>query len=167
MLERLWAPWRYDYVSAPGERAKGCIFCAIASEDQTKDAENHVIHRGENVYAVLNRYPYINGHMMIVPFRHVPDLSALTPDETREMMEMLVVAERALRDGMNCQGMNGGWNIGSAGGAGIPGHLHMHVLPRWNGDTNFMSTVSGIRVVSQSLERAMEVLMPFFREEFR
>lgn len=167
MAERLWAPWRYDYVSAPGQQEKTCVFCAIGSEDVSTDAENFVIHRGKSVYAVLNRFPYINGHMMIVPFRHVPDLSALDPGETTEMMEMLVVAEKALRDGMKCQGMNGGWNIGSAGGAGIPGHLHMHVLPRWKGDTNFMSTVGGIRVVSQSLEKALEVLVPFFREGCR
>jgi len=167
MSERLWAPWRYSYVSAPGDREDDCVFCAIASKDPSADRSQHVVHRGSYAYAVLNRYPYINGHLMIVPYRHVPDLTALDQEETREMLELLVVAERAFKEGMKCQGMNGGWNIGSAGGAGIPGHLHIHLLPRWNGDTNFMSTVGGIRVVSQSLDMALEVLSPFFRNEHR
>ena len=164
MSERLWAPWRYDYVSAPVEKDGECVFCALGNGDPSMDTGNHVLHRGSHSFAVLNRYPYINGHLMIVPYRHVPDLGSLTGQEIGEITSMLITAERALREGMKCQGMNGGWNIGSAGGAGIPGHLHVHVLPRWNGDTNFMTTVGGIRVVSQSLGRALEVLSPYFRE---
>ena len=167
MSERIWAPWRYDYVSSPGDKNTECVFCAIGSGDASKDVENHVLYRGKHVFAVLNRYPYINGHMMIMPYRHLPDLSELSAAESDELMKMLVTAEKALRSGMKCQGMNGGWNIGSAGGAGIPGHLHVHILPRWNGDTNFMSTVGGIRVVSQSLARAHEILSPFFSEEIK
>lgn len=99
---------------------------------------------------------------MIVPFRHVPDLGSLSNDEMAEMMQLAVTAEKALKEGMKSQGMNGGWNMGSAGGAGIPGHLHLHILPRWGGDTNFMTTVGGVRVVSQSLDKALEILTPFF-----
>lgn len=164
MAERLWAPWRYDYVSTPGETGGSCVFCAIGDGDSAADTENHVLHRGKHMYAVLNRFPYINGHMMIVPCRHVPDLSSLSSNETAEMIEILIRGERALKEGMKCQGLNGGWNIGSAGGAGIPGHLHIHLLPRWSGDTNFMTTVGEVRVVSQSLERALEILSPFFKE---
>lgn len=167
MPERLWAPWRYDYVSSTDGGEEGCVFCAIGAGEPSEDRENLVIHRGKLSYAVLNRYPYINGHMMIVPYRHVPDLASLDSSERAELMEMLVVAEKALKEGMKCQGMNGGWNIGSAGGAGIPGHLHLHVLPRWKGDTNFMATVGGIRVVSQSLEKAFEILTPLFRDGSR
>lgn len=162
MPERLWAPWRYDYVSAPGEKPPGCVFCAIAEADRKDDEANLVLHRGENAFAVLNRYPYINGHLMILPYRHVPELNSLTPGEMSGIMELLIVAERALKDGLNCHGMNGGWNVGSAGGAGIPGHLHLHLLPRWSGDTNFMATVGNVRVVSQSLEKAMKILKPLF-----
>lgn len=165
MKDRLWAPWRYSYVSSPGEREEGCVFCSMAAADKGEDDSRYILHRANHVYVVLNRFPYINGHMMIVPYRHVPDLSALTGEELSEMMRMAVISEKALARGMKCQGMNGGWNIGSAGGAGIPGHLHMHILPRWNGDTNFMTTVGGIRVVSQSLEEATGVLSRFFKED--
>lgn len=162
MSETLWAPWRYDYVASPAEDSPGCIFCGIGRDDPNRDRDNLILHRGALAFVVLNRYPYINGHLMIVPFRHLPDLTALSAEEMTEMMKMAVLSEKALRGGMNCQGMNGGWNIGSAGGAGIPGHLHMHILPRWNGDTNFITTVAGTRVVSQSLEKAHELLSPFF-----
>ncbi|MFO7627804.1 MAG: HIT domain-containing protein [Candidatus Fermentibacteraceae bacterium] len=121
--------------------------------------------RGVRCLVVLNRYPYINGHMMIVPFRHVPDFSSASHEEAGEMMQMVRTAEGVLRETMKCQGINGGWNLGSAAGAGIPGHLHLHVLPRWNGDTSFMSSVGGIRVLSQSLEQAWEKLSPGFRSD--
>ena len=162
MTERLWAPWRYDYVTSPGDGNEGCVFCGIGESDTSMDRENLVLHRGEYAFVVLNRYPYINGHLMIVPFRHVPDLSSLESVERTEIMELALQAEKALKQGMKCQGINGGWNIGSAGGAGIPGHFHLHMLPRWNGDTNFMSTVGAIRVVSQSLERAHRQLSVYF-----
>ena len=164
MTERLWAPWRYDYVSAPKAGAEGCVFCGIGSSDTVEDSENLVLHRGSHVYAVLNRFPYINGHMMVVPYRHEPELGGLSPEESEELFRVLAAGETALKEGMKCQGMNGGWNAGSAGGAGIPGHLPVHLLPRWSGDTNFMSTVGGIRVVSQSLKKAHEILSPWFRK---
>jgi len=122
-----------------------------------------VLVRGERCLVVLNRYPYINGHMMIVPFRHVPDFTSSSAEETAEMLDLVRKAEGVLRATMKCQGINGGWNLGSAAGAGIPGHLHLHVLPRWNGDTSFMSSVGGVRVLSQSLEQAWEDLSPGFR----
>ncbi|MCK5132649.1 MAG: HIT domain-containing protein [Candidatus Sabulitectum sp.] len=162
MTERLWAPWRYDYITSPESRMEECIFCGIGRCDPSRDRENLILHRGKHAFVVLNRYPYINGHLMIVPFRHAGDLSSLEKEERYEMMELVVQAEEALRKGMKCQGMNGGWNIGSAGGAGIPAHFHLHMLPRWNGDTNFMTTVGAIRVVSQSLEMAHEQLSAYF-----
>ncbi|MCK5786855.1 MAG: HIT domain-containing protein [Candidatus Sabulitectum sp.] len=162
MTERLWAPWRYDYVTSPGDGNEECVFCGIGESDISRDRENLVLCRGEHAFVILNRYPYINGHLMIVPFRHVPDLSSLESAERTEIMEFALQAENALKQGMKCQGINGGWNIGSAGGAGIPGHFHLHMLPRWNGDTNFMSTVGAIRVVSQSLERAHRQLSVYF-----
>jgi ATP adenylyltransferase len=162
MNDRLWAPWRYDYVSSPAGGDGICVFCLLASGDGCGEEEDYVIHRGKRAFVVLNRYPYINGHLMIVPCRHVPDLSSLMPEETAELMDLAIMAEVALRKGMKCQGLNGGWNTGSAGGAGIPSHFHMHMLPRWNGDTNFMTTVGGVRVLSQSLEEACSILRPYF-----
>jgi ATP adenylyltransferase len=162
MPERLWAPWRYDYVTSPGEESTGCVFCSIGEGESLCNQENFVLYRGEYSFVVLNRYPYINGHLLIVPYRHACDLSSLENAERGELLELVVLAEDALKRGMNCHGMNGGWNIGSAGGAGIPGHLHIHLLPRWNGDTNFITTVGNARVVSQSLERAYEQLSPYF-----
>jgi len=162
MPERLWAPWRHDYVTSPEEKSAGCVFCSIGKDQHENDVKNLVLHRGENAFVVLNRYPYINGHLLIVPYRHACDLSSLVSSEKTEMLELAVQAEDALKRGMSCQGMNGGWNIGSAGGAGIPGHLHIHMLPRWNGDTNFITTVGNVRVVSESLERAHEQLSVYF-----
>ena len=160
-MKRLWAPWRYGYVSSPGRG--GSVFCGIAGDPPELDRDNLVLVRGGLCFVVLNRYPYINGHMMIVPFRHVPDFSSSSPEETCEMMEWVKTAERVLRETLHCQGINGGWNLGSAAGAGIPGHLHLHVLPRWNGDTSFMSSVGGVRILSQSLEEAWEKLSTGFR----
>jgi ATP adenylyltransferase len=162
MTERLWAPWRHDYITSPSEKSEGCVFCEIGRSDAPEDTANYVLYRGEHAFVVLNRYPYINGHLMIVPFRHVADLSSLEKAGRNEIIDIAATAEQALSQAMNCQGMNGGWNIGSAGGAGIPGHLHFHILPRWNGDTNFMTTVGQVRVVSQSLEKAYDALLPLF-----
>lgn len=162
-MKSLWAPWRYGYVSS--REGSGCVFCGIAGDTPEHDRDNLVLVRGGCCFVVLNRYPYINGHMMIVPRRHVPDFSSASSEEICEMMELVRKAEGVLRETMKCQGINGGWNLGSAAGAGIPGHLHLHVLPRWNGDTSFMSSVGGIRVLSQSLEQAWEKLSPGFRSK--
>lgn len=162
-MRRLWAPWRYGYVSSPA--GSGCVLCRISCDSPGNDRKNLVLCRGESCFAVLNRYPYVNGHMMIVPYRHIPDFSSASNHEIIEAMDLVRRAESALREGMRCQGMNGGWNLGSAAGAGVPGHLHLHVLPRWNGDTSFMSTVSGVRVISQSLDQAWETISPFLRGE--
>lgn len=159
-MNRLWAPWRNSYVTS--SVASDCIFCGIGADGPGRDRENLVLARGKTCFAVLNRFPYINGHLMLVPFRHVPDFTSASREEIGELMEMVRQAEDALRSVMKCQGMNGGWNLGSAAGAGVPGHLHLHVLPRWNGDTSFMSTVGGVRVLSQSLEETRENLSRLF-----
>jgi len=159
-LKRMWAPWRSEYLRSAGSGE--CLFCRIAAEGAGMDAGNYVLHRGERVFAVLNRYPYINGHLMVVPFRHVPDLGSLDRDERDELMEFLVTAERALAEGMGCMGVNGGWNIGGCAGAGVKDHVHVHVLPRWTGDSNFMTTVGGVRVLSESLDESYSRLLPFF-----
>jgi ATP adenylyltransferase len=160
-MRRLWAPWRYSYVTGSSS-GESCVLCRIGASPG-EDADNFVLTRTASLFVLLNRYPYINGHLMVVPFRHVPDLSSLEPGERAEMMEMLAVCEKALSDSLHCQGMNGGWNLGACAGAGIPGHVHMHVLPRWSGDVNFMSTIAGSRVLSASLEQSYQSLLPHFR----
>lgn len=161
-MKSLRAPWRREYVTAGGP-SEGCVLCEMA-QDPGNDARNFVLHRELYVYVVLNRYPYINGHLMIVPVRHAGDFSDLTAEELSAMTGLVVRCEKALREGMNCMGMNGGWNLGSCAGAGIEGHIHLHMLPRWPGDTNFLTTAGGTRVISASLEDSYGRLKPFFED---
>ncbi len=160
-MNRLWAPWRAEYLRTSGNDE--CIFCEMCSNPSI-DRDNYVLYRSPGMFIVLNRYPYINGHLMVVPTRHVPDLGALDAPEREEMMDLLVLAEKALVRGMNCMGINGGWNLGNCAGAGIEGHLHMHMLPRWSGDVNFMTVVGSTRVLSESLEDCYERMLPLFGE---
>ena len=161
-MNRLWAPWRHSYVTSQ-ESPDGCVLCSIGN-DPDRDGYNFVLHRESGFFVVLNRFPYINGHLMIVPLEHIPDLAGLGQQGQATMMRLIVRCERALAEGMGCMGMNGGWNLGSCAGAGIEGHVHIHMLPRWSGDVNFMSTVGGTRVISASLEDSYRSLRPFFGE---
>ena len=147
---RLWAPWRMEFIRRPKE--KGCFLCRIIGEGAEKDAENLVIRRGGSCMLLMNRYPYNGGHMMAVPLRHVGTLGALTAEETREMMELTCLAERLLERVVRPQGFNIGLNQGAAAGAGLKDHVHMHIVPRWEGDTNFMPVLGGVRVMPQALE---------------
>jgi ATP adenylyltransferase len=130
--------------------------------DTGSDRGNYVLARYGGCVALLNRYPYTNGHLMIMPERHVSSFNDLSVEEAGAMHELLRVAESALLELMGAEGINGGWNLGRCAGAGIEGHLHLHVLPRWSGDTNFMTAVGGTRVISQSLEDAFDILAPAF-----
>ncbi|MBD3369511.1 HIT domain-containing protein [Candidatus Fermentibacteria bacterium] len=159
-MKRLWAPWRERYVKGTGDD-EGCVFCRIGSEP-SRDRDNYVLHRSERTMVVLNRFPYINGHLMVVPCRHVPDLRSLKAEELGEMIDLVRVSEEALFEGMGCMGINGGWNLGRCAGAGVEGHVHLHVLPRWSGDVNFMTSVAEVRVLSESLESSYDQLLPFF-----
>ena len=155
-MSRLWAPWRKKYLrSSPGKRA-GCLFCGLLKE--TKDKKNLVLFRTVYHAVILNRYPYNNGHLMIVPKRHVARIAQLNAPERAEFFDVLVVAQAALQKAMKPHGFNLGVNIADVAGAGIPGHLHWHVVPRWKGDVNFMPVVAGEKVISESLESAYEVL---------
>lgn len=159
-MKHLKAPWRSEYVSG-SSGDDGCILCGIGNAAGS-DRQNYVLYRGKGFFVVLNRFPYINGHLMIVPIRHVPDLSGLGPDERGTLVDLMVKCESVLARGMNCMGMNGGWNLGSCAGAGIEGHIHLHMLPRWSGDTNFLTTVGETRVISASLEDSYRRLRPLF-----
>jgi len=151
-LQRLWSPWRSKYIaSGVDSQAEGCVFCRIAaSPDQ--DETNFVLHRGEHAFVVLNLYPYITGHLMIVPYLHTSELDALAKEISDEMMDLAKRAQTALRAVYSPSGFNMGMNLGSAAGAGIADHLHIHMLPRWSGDTNFMTTVGESRVIPEALE---------------
>ncbi len=158
-MDRIWSPWRYRYVSqaSPGDP---CIFCEKAAEN--RDAENFVVHRGERTFALLNLYPYTTGHLMIAPYRHSGTLLDL-PDET--LTEMILLARRAedhLRRLYKPQGLNVGINIGECAGAGVADHIHMHVLPRWPADSNFMTTVGETRVLPEALESTYAKLRDAF-----
>ncbi len=161
-MDRLWAPWRAEYVrNTDGD---GCVFCRI-SESPQSDRENYVLYRNDQLFVVLNRYPYINGHLMVVPHSHAAGLRKLSPAELEALMEAERQCERVLLEGMQCQGINGGWNMGRCAGAGVEHHLHVHMLPRWSGDVNFMSAVAGTRVLSESLEDCYKRLYPLFGED--
>jgi len=153
-LEHLWAGWRRDYVVAAVEaerRGPGeCVFCALAAAGPPSE-DNGVVWRGELAFAVLNAYPYASGHLLVMPLRHLDRLDQLTADESAAMWEATGDAVAAVTAAYDPDGINMGANLGRAAGAGIPGHLHLHVLPRWAGDTNFMTSVAGLRVMPESL----------------
>ena len=158
-MDHLWSPWRYQYVSKPNP-ASGCIFCVKGSED--RDKENHIVHRGEHSFVILNLYPYSTGHLMVAPYAHIPDLESAPEAVIHEIMKLMRLAEIHLRAIYRPHGFNLGMNLGEAAGAGVPGHIHMHVLPRWSGDTNFMTTVAETRVLPESLDLTFEKLMKAF-----
>lgn len=155
-MNRMWAPWRKTYLrSSPGKRA-GCLFCSLLKDK--KDKRNLVLFRADYHAVILNRYPYNNGHLMIVPKRHLACLSQMNAQEKKEFFEVLERARIALMKAMKPQGFNIGMNVSDVAGAGIPDHLHWHIVPRWKGDVNFMPVVAGMKVISESLESAYEVL---------
>lgn len=154
-MDRLWTPWRYTYLTESSP-AEPCIFCARAAEKD--DAENFIVHRGRLNFVILNRYPYNNGHVMVVPYAHVPTLEAAREDELAEMMSLVRQAEIHLRAAYRPDGFNIGMNIGASAGAGVAGHIHMHVVPRWNGDANFMSTIGETRILPEELSTTYEKL---------
>lgn len=161
-LEHLWAGWRQEYVSSATaeERAGGgdeCVFCRIAASGPP-DASNGIVWRDDRTFAVLNAYPYASGHLLVMPVRHVSALEELTDEESAGLWQTTRTAAAALSSAYDPDGLNVGANLGRAAGAGIPHHLHLHVLPRWSGDTNFMTSVAGVRVMPESLERSWERL---------
>jgi ATP adenylyltransferase len=147
-VDHLWSPWRYRYLTLPRER-QGCIFCEMAAED--RDEQNLIVHRGAYNFVVLNRFPYTNGHLMVVPFAHAAELAGIEDAAAAELMRLMRLAEGHLRAIYRPDGLNLGMNIGESAGAGIAGHIHMHVLPRWFGDANFMTTIGETRVLPEEL----------------
>jgi ATP adenylyltransferase len=158
-MDYLWSPWRYRYVSlagAGGDAPAGCLFCRKAAE--ADDKQNYILLRAERNFVLLNLYPYTSGHLMIAPYAHVPVLEQSDPATLEEMMRLARRAEVALRAVCKPDGFNVGINIGQSAGAGVPGHLHMHVVPRWTGDSSFMTTVGETRVLPEDLDTTWEKL---------
>jgi ATP adenylyltransferase len=158
-LERLWTPWRLAYVSG-GADSKGCVFCD-AQHDEA--ASPLIVFRGPTCFVILNLFPYNNGHLMIVPNRHLGSLADATAEEACELMELARRAEIALTEVYAPHGMNMGINLGKPAGAGVLGHLHLHVVPRWNGDTNYMTIIGHTRVLPEELPQTAEKLRPQFQ----
>jgi len=159
-MDTLWAPWRIEYIKQPKEQ--GCIFCLKPAENQ--DQKNLIIYRGKTSFIIMNFYPYNNGHLMVVPYRHIADLSDLDPDERLELMSLLALSKEALKITMSPHGFNIGMNLGEVAGAGVKDHLHFHIVPRWNGDTNFMPILGHTKVVSEGLNETREKLEKAFDE---
>jgi len=156
-MDHLWSPWRYRYVSS-GVHEPGCLFCRIAAE--SKDEENLVLLRAPRNFVLLNRFPYTSGHLMIAPYAHVATLEDADPVNLAEMMALTRRADAALRVAYKPEGLNLGMNIGRSAGAGVEGHIHMHVLPRWHGDVSFMTTLAETRVLPEELSETYARLKP-------
>lgn len=175
--QNLWAPWRISYLKGladdPAKQAQDagpdapgtCFLCAAFGElndEQTR--ERMILITDARGSLMMNRYPYSNGHLLVTPKQHVADISDLSADERAGLMELADVGNRLLREVMHCQGVNLGMNLGRCAGAGVPGHCHMHLVPRWNGDTNFMQACAGARVIPQALEESYAMLLDAMRD---
>jgi ATP adenylyltransferase len=157
-MEHLWSPWRLAYITGASQ-STGCVFCDALTNPE---AEPLLIHRGRTCFVILNLYPYNNGHLMVIPNRHIASLAAASADELCELIDLTRVAELALTEAYAPHGLNMGINLGKPAGAGVLDHVHMHVVPRWNGDTNFMSVVGRTRVLAEELSDTAARLRPVF-----
>jgi ATP adenylyltransferase len=158
-MERMWAPWRIDYIVGDAKEP-GCIFCTKPLED--KDDDNLIVHRLEGVFTMMNKYPYNNGHLLVVPRRHAPDITELTQEENSSLIQEVCRAVKALQMVMNPEGFNIGLNMGEVAGAGIETHVHYHIVPRWNGDANFMPVLADVRVIPEHLRSTCKKLRNAF-----
>ena len=159
-MDRLWAPWRMEYINAADDEG-GCVFCLAATGE---DAERLVVHRGAHVIALLNKFPYSSGHFMVAPVRHVGEYGDLTDEEVLELHRFASAGMGALAETYAPQGYNLGWNLGRIAGAGIVDHVHLHVVPRWSGDTNFMPVLADVKVIPEHLAESRRRLAAAWRD---
>ncbi len=153
-MKHSFAPWRMEFIG--GEREKGCVFCT--RHKRKKDREDLILARGKYSFVIMNKYPYNNGHLMVIPYKHVASLTKLGPKEAQEIFAFLAKAEKAMTKAMKPQGFNGGLNLGRAAGAGIDDHIHFHLIPRWFGDTNFWPVVSETKSMPQHLMTTYDLI---------
>ena len=158
MMNKLWAPWRIDYIRTPKE--KGCIFCNKSNDED--DRESLILYRGNESFVLMNLYPYSNGHLMISPYQHTSDTNDISSQGNEEIMWLANQSMNILTHAMNAEGFNFGANLGKAGGAGIEEHIHYHIVPRWSGDTNFMPVVGNTKVLVEGLRESWDNLKPYF-----
>jgi len=154
-LEKMWAPWRMNYIDG-SYKNEGCIFCV--KPNQNKDRENLILHRGKTCFTMMNLFPYNNGHIMISPYKHTGNLEDLSDEEMVEIMTLSKKFIRAMKLSMNPAGFNAGFNIGKVAGAGVADHLHLHIVPRWEGDTNFMPVIGETKVISEHILQTYDKL---------
>jgi len=153
-MEKIWAPWRIEYILM--EKPEECILCEKPKED--KDAQNHILYRGDKNFIILNSYPYNPGHLLVAPYRHIGNLEELTEEERDEHFELVSRSIKVLREAFNPGGFNLGANMGKVAGAGIDDHFHSHIVPRWQGDTNCMPVLADVRVLPQALAETYKIL---------
>lgn len=156
-MEKLYAPWRMEYIK--GEKPKGCIFC----KDSCR-TEDLILYEGRTAFVMMNRYPYISGHLMIIPYRHVSRMQDLSPEEKLEMFDLQDISVRVLTEAMRPDGFNIGMNLGKVAGAGVDDHIHVHIVPRWSGDTNFMTVLGDTRVIPEDIYKTWSTLLPYFKK---
>ncbi len=157
-MERLWAPWRLEYIA--GEKTEGCIFCVFPSQDD--DRKNRILYRGEHAFVIMNAFPYSNGHLLVVPYCHISDLTELNDEQSLELMQLVKKSICVLKEAFRPDGINVGVNQGTAAGAGIADHVHLHIVPRWNGDTNFMPVFADVKVIPEALETTYDKLKSIY-----
>ncbi|MDH7601254.1 MAG: HIT domain-containing protein [Armatimonadota bacterium] len=157
-MKQLWAPWRLEYIVS--EKEEGCIFCRFPAEND--DERRLILYRGRLAFVIMNAYPYSNGHLLIAPYRHIPSITELSDEESLEIMQLTKKSCTVLSEVCRPDGFNIGINIGTAAGAGIADHVHLHIVPRWNGDTNFMPVFADVKVIPEALQATYAKLKPRF-----
>ncbi len=161
-MDRLWAPWRMGYILKNAKEKRGCFLCDELKKND--DRKNYILYRGKHSFVIMNLYPYNNGHLLIVPNAHVPDLEKLSADDLAELMKLTQASVNILKQDMNPEGFNIGINIGKTSGAGLPEHLHIQIVPRWTGDTSYITVFNETRVISESLDETYSRLRPYFEK---
>jgi len=160
-MKVLWAPWRMDYILS-NEKGEGCIFCP--GDDRGQDKERLILYVGSLTMVMMNRFPYINGHLLVAPIRHIPDMEQLSNEENLDLMIMVRRSINILKKVMSPEGFNVGLNLGQVAGAGVKDHMHFHIVPRWNGDTNYMTVLGEVRVIPEHIRETYGKLKPCFEE---
>jgi ATP adenylyltransferase len=159
-MKVVWAPWRMEYVGSDQAR-EGCIFCP--GDDRTQDEKKLILYRGEWSIVLMNRFPYTNGHLLIAPLRHISSFDSLSPDEKLDLLNMVERSVSVLKEVMDPAGFNIGMNLGRVAGAGVEDHMHFHIVPRWSGDTNYMTVLGEVRIIPEHIQATYEKLLPFFK----
>jgi len=158
-MQVIWAPWRMDYILSDDKKG-GCIFCP--GDDREKDQERLILYVGSMTIVLMNRFPYINGHLLVAPLRHIPELEGLSNEENMDLLLMVKKSVDILKKVMFPEGFNIGLNLGRVAGAGVQEHMHFHIVPRWNGDTNYMTVLGEVRVIPEHIEETYRKLRPYF-----